>query len=166
MALALLLALILVSAGTGAAASRQLIAKPLNIEKCLVAILLMVIVFYLANAPILRAFETKSALWKVAASAILVGPLFFTMGFPFPLLLGQVKQRGGVDSFPWMIGINSITTLLGGVLAIWVAMQGGYRFVLLSGAGLYALLLFWLLIARRWSVQAQRPDYARKYGSG
>jgi spermidine synthase len=146
LALAFLLALILFSAGIGAFTSRLLINTKYNFEKCLGAILIVVFLFILFNGLVLRAFEAKSLLVKVAASAVLVGPLFFTMGFPFPLLLARVKKRGKTLLFPWMIGINSIATLLGGGLSIWLAMQVGYRFVLLSGVGIYSLLLIWFAL--------------------
>jgi len=146
LALAFLLALILISAGMGSLTSRLLIDKRFSFEACVGFAIVMAILFHLVNGPVLSVMESKSALWKMAGSIILVGPLFFILGFPFPLLLTRVKEQGAEQLFPWMIGINSITTLLGGVMAIGIAIQIGYQFVLLSGAGSYTFLLCWYVL--------------------
>ena len=131
--------LILIATGMGALASRRLAGKGFSLEGVLGAALLMAILFNFASGPILSRIENQSAPWKISLSIFLVGPLFFTMGFPFPLLLTRVKRHCTERLFPWMIGINSIATLMGGVLAIAMAMRVGYRSVLLSGAGLSAM---------------------------
>lgn len=71
------------------------------------------------------------------------------MGFPFPVFLGRARKCLGAGIFPWLIGINSIATLLGGVAAILTAILFGYRYVLMTGALCYALLLM-VMFRARW----------------
>ncbi len=72
----------------------------------------------------------------VAIAAIV--PLAFLMGMPFPLALRAV-QRTAPPLLPWALGVNGGASVIASVGAILVAMQTGFRVVLLIAAGIYLL---------------------------
>jgi hypothetical protein len=75
---------------------------------------------------------------KIAVSLVLIAPLAFSMGLPFPLALVRVAAtRPGF--VPWAWGINGCASVLSAVLAILLAMSLGFSAVLLIAIGLYLL---------------------------
>ena len=78
---------------------------------------------------------------RIAISALLIAPLAFCMGMPFPLGLAQVATRAPA-LIPWAWGINGCASVLSAVSATLLAMQFGFSVVVL------AALLLYLLAAR------------------
>jgi hypothetical protein len=75
---------------------------------------------------------------RLAATVILLAPLGFLMGMPFPLGMRWAgTHRPGV--VPWLWGINGVTSVLGSALAIALAMHVGFRLSLLAAGVLYVL---------------------------
>ncbi len=69
---------------------------------------------------------------KVTAVAILV-PLGFLMGFPFPLAIRQVFERGLEAQVSVLWGVNGIASVLGAALAMIVGMLAGFSWTLRWG---------------------------------
>jgi hypothetical protein len=90
---------------------------------------------------LLTPFETASLSVKALMSGCYIFPVFFILGFPFPTLLRMVRDAGGDHLFPWLIGVNSLGTLLGGVMSILLALLLGYSSLGALGACLYLALL-------------------------
>ncbi len=150
LALSFLLALILISMGLGSLLSGYIKSDRRKLMAPLFMIPILVLSFHWMSGPILKNFETFPALAKAMVTGGLTCPVFFMMGFPFPVFLGRARKCLGTEIFPWLIGINSITTLLGGVAAILTAILFGYRYVLMTGALCYAFLLLTVMFRARW----------------
>ena len=73
---------------------------------------------------------------KVAAALLLIAPLAFFMGMPFPLALGHLKTNGP-DLVPWAWGVNGCASVISAVLATLLAMSFGFSTVVLLAAALY-----------------------------
>jgi hypothetical protein len=75
---------------------------------------------------------------KLTLSALLIAPLAFLMGVPFPTGLRAVSlnARGSVE---WAWALNAAAGVLGSALAIVVALQSGLTVVLLSAGLIYAV---------------------------
>lgn len=86
---------------------------------------------------------SQSDFARVAASVVLIAPIAFLMGGPFPLGLERVKDQSPRLT-PWAWSVNGFASVLGPPLATLLAMSFGFRMVLLSAAGFYLLagLLF------------------------
>jgi len=78
---------------------------------------------------------------RVLVTALLIAPLGFFMGIPFPK--AAIKVGPLVD---WGFAVNGTASVLGSTLVIMLAFSFGFSFALLSGALLYGLA--WLLISR------------------
>ena len=88
---------------------------------------------------------------RLLISAVLLAPLGFVMGMPFPTGLralasapapefpsGQARPENAVE---WAWAMNAAASVLGSVLAMVIAIQFGLNATLASGAGAYLLAL-------------------------
>ncbi|HWS12629.1 MAG TPA: hypothetical protein VN279_07530, partial [Rhodocyclaceae bacterium] len=73
---------------------------------------------------------------RIAVSVLLVGPLAFAMGMPFPLGLVALAERAE-DLVPWAWGINGFASVVAAILATLLAIHFGFRAVVLLAAVLY-----------------------------
>jgi len=81
--------------------------------------------------------------WKILLTLLLVAPLAFCLGMPFPLGLATVAARAA-PLVPWAWGINGFASVVATLLATLLAIHLGYAAVLLLAAVLYGLAA-WLL---------------------
>lgn len=133
-----LLALLLGS-GAGAAWSSRLTLAP---EKVAQRAALLLVPTLLLLHPLLQQWLPRLLPWPLAARAaglaLLLGPLGFLMGIPFPCGLRALKYRGE-EALAWAIGVNAFASVLGSLVAVPIAMFSGFSFVGALAAGLYAL---------------------------
>lgn len=107
----------------------------------IVAAIAAIAVAYLALLPALFAALIALPDWaKIIISLILIAPLAFFMGMPFPLGLAQVG-RTAPQLVPWLWGINACTSVVSAILATLLAIHLGFNAVVLAGVGLYGLAL-------------------------
>ena len=92
-----------------------------------------------------------SAGLKIVLSLMLLAPLAFCMGLPFPLGMSQgvvsnTKEEAQASWISWAWAVNGCASVTGAVLASLLAIHLGLTFVL--GMGLAAYLLAGLLLSR------------------
>jgi len=76
--------------------------------------------------------------FKIPVSALLIAPLAFLMGMPFPLGLGIVSNR--LPSWiPWAWGVNGCASVVSAMLATLLAIHLGFVFVVLMAVLAYLL---------------------------
>ena len=76
---------------------------------------------------------------RVAVSALLLLPVAFLMGMPFPLGLRQIRRSNGSVAVMW--GINGTLSVVGSNLAMILAVIFGFSTVIVAGAACYLLAL-------------------------
>jgi len=74
---------------------------------------------------------------KVLVSLLLIAPLAFFMGMPFPLGLSRVWS-GAPALVPWAWGVNGCASVLSAMLATLIAMNFGFSVVIWAAAIFYA----------------------------
>lgn len=77
-----------------------------------------------------------STLGRIVASVIILAPLGFFMGMPFPLGLQKVSDSSP-SLLPWCWGINGCASVIGTVLATTLAISCGFGLVVLIALILY-----------------------------
>lgn len=132
----------LVFAGLGSAFSKRIGQRlagagrsPVRIAVAGIAALALL---YVAVLP--RLFDALIGLadgWRMAISVVLIAPLAFCMGMPFPLGLARLAERAP-DFIPWAWGINGFASVLSAALAALIAIEYGFTVVVLLALGLYA----------------------------
>ncbi|MDR7521582.1 MAG: SAM-dependent methyltransferase [Armatimonadota bacterium] len=133
-AAAVVLAGLLVSSGAG-----SLLAPRVGRRLLPVAVALAAVVAAIAwTLPqILDAALGLATPGRLAVLAAVIGPSGILMGMPFPAgiaLVGRFDPR----LVPWAWGINGCASVLASILAAMLALEGGFRPVLLAGALAYA----------------------------
>jgi hypothetical protein len=147
-ALTVVVFLLLLSSGGGSLASRRWLGQsgsallPLTI----IATALLLYVFILPK--VLNALVGIAFLAKLLVSAMLLVPLGFAMGMPFPTGLRALsvvptdtsepqRNNSGENSVEWAWALNAASSVLGSVLAMVIAIQFGLNITLACGAGAY-----------------------------
>ena len=99
-------------------------------------LLVLAVAQALATPTILFAAQKWHLPMRIALSVLLLAPLGFLMGMPFPLGIRWLSARNP-GMVAWMWGINGTASVLGSVLSVMLALNLGFRITLLIGAGCY-----------------------------
>ncbi len=134
-AAAAVLAIFLVFAGMGSQYGQ---AKQIRIKWPVAIILGLGIADLIAVNHLLAAFNWLPVPMKIFCTILLLGPLAFTMGMPFPLALTEVGTDAP-DLIPWAWAVNGCASVIGAVLATLLAIHFGFTAVVLAALTLYGL---------------------------
>jgi hypothetical protein len=139
-AVSVVLASFLVFGGLGAATS-SLISRVLGRHAVVAAvggIAAVAIAYEAVVVPgMFDVFLQGAPILKAATCTILIAPLAFLMGMPFPIGLARLAGRDPAQ-VPWAWGINGCASVLSPVLASLLAIHWGFDTVILLAVGLYA----------------------------
>ncbi len=150
-ALSVVLFLLLVSSGIGSFwAERFKDNPPKGVSLAVKGIAVMLLANQFIAPLIFHELIGMPFFVRFLLTAILIAPLGFFMGMPFPLGLQWLSQNAE-DSIPWAWGINGSASVVGSVLAVVVAMMKGFTLVALSAFILYflAVVLFMFRLVPR-----------------
>lgn len=137
-AAATVIATLLIASGLGSAASEHLSRRQLTPRRAAGAVVMLLVIYIGLLGPLLHATITLATAARVALSLVLLAPLGFCLGLPFPLGLGALHRRQP-EAIPWAWGINGCLSVVGGSLATLIAILAGFNAVFLAAALAYAL---------------------------
>jgi hypothetical protein len=155
-ALTVVIFLLLLSSGAGSLASRRWLPRPMQGRWVLLAIISAVILNVFVLPGLLPSLVGMPFVLKLAMSALLLLPLGFAMGMPFPTGLRAIaaeppvvipaEEMGAAPAatrgiVEWAWAMNAASSVLGSVLAIVIAINFGLNVTLACGALAYALAL-------------------------
>jgi hypothetical protein len=130
---------LLVGAGLGSLRSNRLAADSLSrgitCSALVIAVILLVYNFFLPF--FLNQLLSLDLSLRLSVAVIILLPLGFVMGFPFPLTIRSLKETKMESIIPWMFGINGIGSVLGSAATIIIAIQLGFTEALLMGSVCY-----------------------------
>lgn len=149
-ALTVVIFLLMVSSGLGSLASRRWLARAEKgwVPLVIVFALLATYVFLLPGR--LAALVGMNFEYRLLISAVLLIPLGFVMGMPFPtglrsLATSRTNTRVATDvtdnAIEWAWAMNAAASVLGSVLAMVLAIQFGLTVTLACGAAAYLIAL-------------------------
>jgi hypothetical protein len=138
-ALTVVVFLMLLSSGAGSLSSRAWRARLQSLWPTL-AIIVAAVIVYLGLLPlVLRSFVGLPFELKLIISGLLIVPLGFLMGMPFPSGLRLLSDGGtGEGLTEWAWAMNASASVLGSVLAMVIAIHFGLNVTLFCGAIAYA----------------------------
>ena len=156
-ALTVVVFLMLLSSGAGSLVSRRWFSDPTRVFLALAAIVATLTMYALILPKLLDAMIGLPIAVKLALSGLLLIPLGFVMGMPFPsglraLSSGALTARHGAVEWAW--AMNAASSVLGSVLAIVIAIQFGLTVTLVCGAGAYVTAMLLLPAFRRAAVSS------------
>jgi spermidine synthase len=155
-ALTVVIFLLMLSSGAGSLMSRRWLLRTELVWMPLVfaIIVLAAGAFFLPH--LLAAWVGLRFDYRLAISAMLLAPLGFAMGMPFPTglralagrcTLDGIRQGGppaGDNAVEWAWAMNAAASVLGSVLAMVIAIEFGLTTTLACGAAAYLLALLFL----------------------
>jgi len=147
-AIAVVLTAFLLFAGLGSAWSQRLAAAGHNragVRWAVAGIVVFGLSYPLALGPLFSALLGLAMPAKILLSLLLIAPLAFCMGMPFPLALAALGQRAP-SLIPWAWGVNGCASVVSAALATLLAIHFGFSAVLLIALGLY-LVAAWTIAA-------------------
>ncbi|HKV94507.1 MAG TPA: hypothetical protein VJW20_18315, partial [Candidatus Angelobacter sp.] len=140
-ALTVVVFLLLLSSGAGSVAARRRITSANKILALLGVIAGLIVLNVLVLPWLLAAAVGLPFAIKLCISAVVLAPLGFLMGMPFPTGLRLVP------TVEWAWALNAAASVLGSVMAMVIAIQFGLTITLLSAAVAYSLAA---LFSRTW----------------
>jgi hypothetical protein len=153
-ALTVVIFLLMLSSGAGSLFSRRWLRRT---EMCWMPLLLVILalvvnIFLLPH--FLPAWVGLNLAYRFVISGVLLVPLGFVMGMPFPTGLRALGARSGLDvpsgatsadnAVEWAWAMNAAASVLGSVLAMVIAIQFGLTVTLACGVAAYLIALLLL----------------------
>ncbi|MEY2500926.1 MAG: hypothetical protein QOI07_1260 [Verrucomicrobiota bacterium] len=133
-ALTVVIFLMLLSSGLGSLASHKWLPDARRLWFAVVIIAAMVLLYVVALPVLLPRLVGLTFTAKLLISALLLIPLGLIMGTPFPTGL-----RAMAANVEWAWALNAASSVLGSVIAMFIAIQWGLRATLLCAAAAYVL---------------------------
>jgi predicted membrane-bound spermidine synthase len=143
--IATILLALLISSGIGSRFSRSV-----NDQAVFVGIIVWLLLNVFLLSPVAERLAHLAMPGRILIAALLVMPLGFFMGMPFPK--GAERVGSLID---WGFAVNSAASVLGGTANVLVAMTFGFTVALFVGAVFY---LFAYLLIRTRSPWTSTPD--------
>ena len=140
-ALTVVIFAMLVASGAGSFASRSLVGDRRG--RLLTALGLVAVFVAILSAvlqPVLSGSVGLPLPVKMLATVLMIAPVGFVMGLPFPSGLGFL-ERGHSPSVRWAWSLNAAASVLGSVGALVLALYVGLVGTLLVGGGLYLVAM-------------------------
>ncbi len=140
-AVALVLTAFLVFASLGSGFSWRLLKSRLYqraIALSITGIILFGLLYLLFLQNIFLLFMSSAIIFKIPLTVILIAPLAFFMGMPFPLALAKLSEAAP-GMIPWAWGINGCASVVSAVLATLLAISIGFNAVILLALLLYGV---------------------------
>lgn len=135
-AVAVVLCAFLTFAGLGSRYSQRLPARA--VTGVVGAICALALLYLAGLPPLFRLLIALPDPARIAVSILLIAPLAFLMGTPFPLGLGRLAALAP-PLVPWAWGINACASVVAAVLATLMAIHLGFTAVVLVALCLYVL---------------------------
>jgi spermidine synthase len=152
-ALTVVVFLMLLASGAGSIFARRWLTAddPRRVRWAIGAIAAVIILYLFLLPPLLTSLVGLAFGVKLALTALLLVPLGFAMGMPFPTGLQVVAFAGAESSnsaaTEWAWAMNAASSVFGSVLAMVIAINFGLGATLASGAVAYVAAL---VLTARW----------------
>ncbi len=139
-AITVVLSVFLLSAGAGSHFSKKLLQYPAKyrIAIPIAAISILCIIYSLGFESVAGILLARGNFMRYALSILLIAPLGFCMGMPFPMALSSISQTTPA-LIPWAWGINGCASVISAILATLIAMQFGFTVLIFLGVGFYCV---------------------------
>jgi hypothetical protein len=146
----------LVSSGLGSFFSRRVLGtSEARLVKALGGIALLAAALALAASSLLTPLVWLPVPLKMALSAVLIAPLGFVMGMPFPTALDRL-ERWHAPSVRWAWSLNAAASVLGSVGALVCGIYLGLIQTMIIGGLLYLAAL--AVVARVHTSPVEVPE--------
>jgi len=145
-AISLVISALLMATGLGSYLSKRLsiTKRGGSVKVLLLALSLSIIVYSFVLPYLFHLLLPYSLLSRQCFTLLMIFPLGMLMGIPFPL---GIRWLSSISSalIPWGWCVNGCSSVLSSILAVMIALGGGFTFVLYLAACCYGLATIFLL---------------------
>lgn len=113
--------------------------------------------------PVSNLFLESPAVVRILVSALMLFPMGFFLGMPFPLGILAIKDEPH-GAIPWAWALNGLFTVVGGLLSVIFSILLGFRESLAIAISIYVVAL-WALSRIRAPRLPREPGRPVEYGS-
>jgi len=135
-AASVVISFMMIASGAGSYMAGALPNPKQSIRKILLAIVLIGFVYMLGLTPLLSSTIGLGLIIKVLIAFLVIALPAFLMGMPFPVGLKAISRQDE-SLVPWAWGINGCLSVIASPLAMLVAVEAGFSFVMLSAVIVY-----------------------------
>ena len=133
---------ILLFSGLGSYYSSNISTDRRNFRFVLLLSTFLITVYALSLGSVIQATIHLNIMMKILLTLVIVAPLAFLLGFPFPLGIRLLGNTDREDEIAWAWGINGSFSVISTVLAIIIAVEAGFLVVMLIAAFCYLFAMF------------------------
>ena len=140
-AISVVLAAFLLFAGLGSAYSKRFVKSEHTYSAttgAVFAIVILGLVYVVFLETIFNSLFGAPTILKILISGILIAPLAFCMGMPFPMGLTRLSKTAA-NMIPWVWGVNGCASVISAVLATLLAIHFGFTAVVLIALCFYII---------------------------
>ncbi len=139
-AAAAVLSAMLICSGAGSWYSSRMKGGFRDIVRVTGLIMVIIILYGLFLTPLLLSTISLPFLVKIAFSMVIIAPMAFFMGMPFPLGLKSLSEHNR-SLVPWAWGINGCLSVISTALALIIAVEAGFLWVMALAAVAYGITM-------------------------
>lgn len=133
-AIALVLAVLLISAGAGSRCAARLTGTARRPWPVFLAIAGLTVLYAIGLAPVFRAALGLALPVRLGFAALLLFPLGFCLGVPFPAAIASLVRSHPSPPIGWAWAANGCASVVGPILAVLLAMDLGFATVMILAA--------------------------------
>ena len=139
-AVAALMCALLVFSGLGSYYTGRLEADKIGFSRVFLIIMGLLLIYSFFLTPVLQQTIGLSDFWKFLIMTVVIAPLAFVMGLPFPLGLRRLSVLNP-QLVPWSWAINGCASVISTALATVIAVELGFTWLTVLAALAYGLPL-------------------------
>ncbi len=137
-AIAFVLAVLLIAAGAGSMCAPRLVGSRSRPWWVFIGIVGIVLLYAACMPAIFRAALGLGLVSRLALGTLLLFPLGFGLGIPFPAAVASLSRRTSAPLLGWAWAANGAASVMGPILAVLLAMEFGFTGVMFLAALIYA----------------------------
>ena len=147
-AVAALMCALLVFSGLGSYYTSRLDTDKFGFSRVFLVIMGLLLIYSFFLTPVLQQTIGLSNFWKVLIMTVVIAPLAFVMGLPFPLGLRRLSVLNP-QLVPWSWAINGCASVISTALATVIAVELGFKWLTVLAALAYGLPLIATITSKK-----------------
>lgn len=122
----------------GSLISRAICKTPIHLRSILLILTGLILLYTIGLPLVFQSLLQLPDVLRTLLSIVLIAPLAFLMGMPFPTGLWQLGVRAR-SLVPWAWGMNGVFSVMGSALVILISMTTSFTIALMSAALFYSI---------------------------